>query len=133
MSSSDRLTELRRQRALVQEHLAWLDREIGDAEKTLAAPSSAAKASAPTLAVETRALPAVPATKSTTTAWTGRAAASDAAVGAPQAEADAIIEKYRVPSTDIQNDIRKGCFLYFAAAFLILGGVIAVLYFALRH
>ena len=28
---SDRLPELRRQRALVAEHLAWLDREIADA------------------------------------------------------------------------------------------------------
>ena len=39
---SDRLPELRRQRALVAEHLAWLDREIadasGDAPATPAAP-----------------------------------------------------------------------------------------------
>ncbi|HZP60009.1 MAG TPA: hypothetical protein VFB27_06750, partial [Opitutaceae bacterium] len=30
-SPSDHLSELRRQRALVQEHLAWLDREIAAA------------------------------------------------------------------------------------------------------
>ena len=40
----DRLAELRRQRALVQEHLAWLEREIAATEKT---PSATRPADAP--------------------------------------------------------------------------------------
>src|SRR6478672_3124092 len=37
---SDRLSELLRQRALVQEHLAWLDRQIADASMAVLPPLS---------------------------------------------------------------------------------------------
>jgi hypothetical protein len=36
-----------------------------------------------------------------------------------------------VTSTSVKQDVRKGCLLYFAAAFLILGLVVTILYFSL--
>ncbi|HWZ95872.1 MAG TPA: hypothetical protein VNW30_11815 [Opitutaceae bacterium] len=43
----DRLQELRRQRALVQEHLAWLDREIVSASSEATPPKPAAQSQPP--------------------------------------------------------------------------------------
>jgi hypothetical protein len=116
---SDRLAELRRQRALVQEHLAWLDREIAAAEKISSAPTSApALSSAP--ASESRGIP------SAATAAIASVAISDAA------DSDAILEKYRVPPDTLKSDLRKGCFLYFAAAMLLFALGVVGLYYALR-
>ncbi len=121
MPDSPRLAELRRQRALLREHAAWLDAEIAREEAASAGgfPSTNVAASfAPTSAV-----PAV------------SPAVVDVTIGNEKsgADAEAIMEEYRTPTTDLQRDVRTGCFLYFAAALLILGAVVVILYFALRH
>ena len=97
----DRLAELRRQRALVAEHLAWLDRELAAAApEPIPGPVLPASGAAATSAV-----PSVPADP----------AAADSAGEPPLAQPD---------PADIKSDVRRGCFLYFAAAvFLGLVGV----------
>jgi hypothetical protein len=116
MPAPDRLAELQRQRALIQQHLAWLDREIAAAERRpIAAPSDAPQA-LPSPAVPS-ALPA------------GR----DATTAELEAEAEAVMAEYRLSSTDVQRDVRRGCFIYAAAGFLLFVAVVAGLYFALRH
>jgi hypothetical protein len=49
----------------------------------------------------------------------------------PALETDGILEQYRVMPAAVHQDVRKGCFLYFAAAFVVLGIVVAILYFAI--
>ena len=106
--SSDRLKELQRQRALAQEHLAWFDREI--------ARESADQAVTPTIAQE------VPVTQ-------------PVAAPAPVAdvEAEKILERYRHAGHPVKNEVRRGCFLYFFAAFALLGLGIVVFYFLWRR
>ena len=112
----DRLVELRRQRALVQEHLAWLDREIVAAEN---APS------APAAATAVRDARPGPSAAPVAVARTGNLAP----VAAPSP--DAILEEYAVAPGTVKSEVRKGCLLYFVAALALLVLVIAVLYFAL--
>lgn len=121
MPDSPRLTELRRQRALLREHAAWLDGEIAREEATLAGGSPGANVAASS-APNTPAVPPL-------------SPAGDPTIGDANSDADpdAIMDEYRTPTTDLQRDVRTGCFLYFAAALLILGAVVVVLYFALRH
>ncbi len=107
---SDRLAELRRQRALVQSHLTWLDAEI--ARESGSAPTGAA----PATATHPTALPAL--------------------VPAPSFEdpppmtpvADTILQEYRVPETALKSDVRKGCFLYFIAALAAVAVGVVLLY-----
>ncbi len=105
----DRLAELRRQRALVQEHLAWLEREIartgGDAG---AAPSATAGS-----------VPAV-------------SAAPVAAREPSDASVEKIVAHYRTSPDAVRDDVRRGCFLYFAIALMFLALAVAGLWFALR-
>jgi hypothetical protein len=107
---SDRLAELVRQRALMQEHLAWLNREIEQASKTAAAsPSGAIEPRAPAAAVNSP--------------------GSSIMTGAPDAEE--ILAQYRLPPAAVKENVRKGCFLYFAAALVLLVLGVAIFYFAL--
>jgi hypothetical protein len=119
---SDRLEELVRQRALVQEHLAWLNREIANAAEaakaTTAAPPaplSPAVARAVPPAVILAPSPAAPAT------------------GAGALQADEIMAQYQATPGNVKQDVRKGCLLYFSAALGLLVLVVTVLYFALRR
>lgn len=135
---SDRLSELLRQRALLQEHVAWLDREIESAARSSASPSTAAlPRPAPT---DVAAFPPTPALPHVSVAEIPPAPSipalpSRAMLPAPPAEtvvvpgADAILDQYRVETRSVQQDVRKGCFLYFAAAFLLLGLGVTALYF----
>lgn len=117
-ASSDRLAELQRQRALVQEHLAWIEREIVAADSTSplsnptgpnqpAATPAAAKASTPV------------ATASTTENLS--------------ADVEALMDPYRVSPVDVQRDVRKGCLLYFVGALILGTGAVIGLYYALRR
>jgi len=109
---SDRLNELQRQRALVQEHLAWLEREIAHesgAPAPVASPAPAAPPRPVSLAPRGRDPVAV------------------------EAEADAILQQYRDQSRNVKQDVRKGCFLYFVLAFFVLGVAVAALYFYTTH
>lgn len=97
----DRLAELRRQRALVAEHLVWLDREIADAEgKPAPAP-----------------LPELPSSPALSAAAVLTKAAEPARAVPPVAsdQPDAALLPEPKP-TDIKNDVRRGCLLYFALA-----------------
>jgi len=117
----DRLAELQRQRALVAEHLAWLDREIATASPTAEA------SSVPT------ANPLDPA---------AILAAASAAKTAPEktpettSECDDEIAAKHLPperqTADIQQDVRRGCLLYFALAALLVIGLCALLVWVSR-
>lgn len=109
---SDRLTELRRQRALAQEQLAWFDREIARESAGTHTPPAA---SAPI------ATPASP--KSTTPA-----------PEAPVVDQDAekILERYRHTGQPVRDEVKRGCFLYFFAAFALLALGLTAFWF-LRH
>lgn len=119
---SARLAELRRQRALLQDHLAWLDREIAAAENTApAARAPAANLAPPTPRSASASVAVTPPPSGVSLHPTSSLAASP----------EAILEEYRVEPSAVKSDVRKGCLLYFAAAFALLILVVAILYFAL--
>ena len=122
---SDRLRELHRQRALLQDHLAWLDREIANAGENRSPASSVPVAPVVSPAPLTVAPVAV-------TSNPAPAHAPPPAPLGPLPAADTILEKYRVAPASLQQDVRKGCFLYFAAAFAVLALGVIALYYALR-
>ncbi|MBL9186417.1 MAG: hypothetical protein JNK23_02970 [Opitutaceae bacterium] len=103
----DRLDELRRQRALVQEHLAWLEREI-TATEGKAAPNK------PTVATP---LPAM-------RAATQASAPLDTRV-------EDVLAHYRKEPATVKQDVRKGCLIYFALALFAVAAVVALFYFTL--
>lgn len=119
----DRLAELRRQRALIAAHLAWLDREIAAASglKDQATPKAPAQ---PTPELATAIVAAALKAKHSATAAESPVVAADA---------DSILEEYRVPPDSLKTDVRKGCFLYFAAALVAVAVIVTILYFALSH
>jgi len=122
IAMSDRLAELVRQRALVQEHLAWLNREIAHAADAAKSATAAVPAPAPlpaaTASAPPAAAPLVPA----------------ALPASPKAiDADEIIAQYQATPANVKQDVRKGCLLYFSAALVLLGLVVTVLYIALRR
>ncbi len=130
---SDRLAELRRQRALVQEHLAWLDRELAALLATSPASTPGSDSTRPSL----------PESKPSTLTPTPRSADSfvvgiNTSAPSPSGPAedtppapDALIEQFRFEPEAVKQDVRKGCFLYFAAAFALLIVVVGILYVAL--
>lgn len=103
---SDRLQELLRQKALLDEHAAWLEREIA-AERARAGevPPAAAPGLSP---------PAAPASAVT------------------DAEADALLDQYRSNPQSLQQEVKRGCFLYFFGALALLGLTVLAVYFAYR-
>jgi hypothetical protein len=108
---SDRLAELQRQRALLQDHLAWLDREIA-AESGRGRPPAQVARPAPFVAP-----------------------AMQVPVSPSPADSEAILSQYRQEPGTLKQDVRKGCFLYFALAFLAFGALVLALYLRLppRH
>ncbi|HET7535858.1 MAG TPA: hypothetical protein VFJ90_05345, partial [Candidatus Didemnitutus sp.] len=116
---SDRLNELQRQRALIQEHLAWLDRQIAaEAGRQPTAPSIS---SSPTVPVA----PAASAAPSgdTLVGTISRLSAS------PFTEAEKIMAQYRAEPNSTKNDVRKGCIIYFALASLVVILTVVAVYF----
>jgi len=111
---SDRLNELQRQRALAQEQIAWLDREIARERGESVLPAAA--------------MPA--AVASATPAGTEKPAA---AVSAAEAEIQAaeILERFKKAEPPIRDNVRRGCFLYFIGAFALLA--LGVVTFYLLH
>lgn len=119
---SDRLNELQHQRALLQEHLAWLEREIaatrgggGAAPSTPPGEMSAGQPQSPA-----------------PLQWQAPGRVAPASLPAPTSatrDAAGIIERYRDESKSVKQDVRKGCFLYFALAFVLLGAALVALYF----
>jgi len=103
---SDRLNELKRQRAIAQEQLAWLDREI-------ARESGAAAPVAPT--------PPAPAAPVVAPETAGPAHA--------EAEVEAMMAQYRSDPDSLQGNVKRGCFLYFFAALGLLLLAVLAFYF----
>lgn len=125
---TDRLQELLRQKALLAEHAAWLEREIA-AEQAVASIIAAHPASAASPSVRPDAAPgdAFPA---------ARPALAPTAPGAAISEgnADAILQQYRDSTKSIHNQVLRGCLVYLALALLLLcGGVAAIFFFYHRH
>jgi hypothetical protein len=106
---SDRLTELQRQRALAQEQLAWLDREI--ARETSQAATAAVIPPAPPVPVPT--------------ALTSAPVQPDMPAATAQA-ADEIIARYQHEAGTGAQDVKRGCYLYFFVALgLLVVGTLA--------
>jgi hypothetical protein len=127
---TDRHQELLRQRALVEAHLAWLDREIAEAKP--ATPTSPPPASG--LRLKTSPTPTHATLRHTADAILGHANATSPLPTAPRevTQADAILDEYRVPPDALKTDIRKGCFVYFALALTVVAVGVAGLYFLLN-
>lgn len=99
---SDRSDQLRRQRDLLREHLAWLEQEMAaEAGRPLEAPA----------------------------AWKPPSMSPPAPVD--DRDAEAILAEYRKQPTSITRDTKMGCILYFVVALVLLvGGALAVYVFA---
>lgn len=121
---SERLAELRRQRALVQEHLAWLNGEILSVEKQLGPQNSE-------IAPPIKIVQLAPAHPPAAPAMTPSSLPPAGAAVEPLAEA--IYEEYKVPPETLRTDVRKGCLLYFVGALVVLTLAVTALYFALRR
>ena len=123
---SDRLDDLRRQRALVAEHLAWLDREIAAAQPAAPKPAPPAPVAAPAVPSTRKEGFHAPAAPATTPPGVARSGPTK-----DDRQADDILSNYRVEPNAMKSDIKKGCFLYFFGALALVALVVAVLYFAL--
>ncbi len=100
---SDRLAELKRQRALAQEQLAWFDREIARESGQLPAAALPGTPLTPlTPAVPVSTIPVVD------------SAASAAAEAAAARAADEILAKYEKNPQNAAQDVKRGCYLWFA-------------------
>jgi cobalamin biosynthesis Mg chelatase CobN len=119
---SDRLNELQRQRALAQEQLAFLDREIATEQAKSGAHQAATH----------RATPA-PATSPTPAAMAAAAQrATTQLESALPADAEKILAEYASEPSSIKGDVKKGCFLYFFLALAALAAAVIALYFHSR-
>ena len=144
----DRLDELRRQRALLEQHLDWLDREIAaETQRATAgtralpqATEAAAAAPAPSIATSNAVTPEP--TTATTVNIVNPVVAAAPSLPAPNVpliplepsalDPETMMSQYRVAPDSLKQDIRKGCLLYFALAFALLGLGVAVLWLAFR-
>ena len=90
---SDRLTELQRQRALIQEHLAWLDHEIAAAQGRPLPPSTATQAAPANGGLSTAKLPA-----------------------ASGPDVEKIITQYQKDPNALTTDTKRGCLMAFGIA-----------------
>ncbi|HTT58085.1 MAG TPA: hypothetical protein VMF63_13300 [Opitutaceae bacterium] len=117
---SVRLQELLRQKALLAEQAAWLEREIA-AEQAKAAGGPAEPLPAPLPFSATMPAPAAP------------APAVPAGAAAADTEADAILAQYREADGFRPQRVKWGCILYtVAGAVLVLLGFV-VMYVLARH
>lgn len=119
---SDRLAELLRQRALLQEHLAWLDREIAalrDTGKSTDSGPGASPAAAVNVAAQSGG------------AGPGSPIASVTVIpsGPPAADADAIIQRYGYDPRSTTADVKRGCWIAFIGAFVCIALLILAVWF----
>ena len=103
---SDRADELRRQRDLLREHLAWLERELA-AEEGSARPQAPRSFVAPPVSLPS----------------------PQAAARADDRDAEAILSEYRSAPVSITSSAKLGCIAYFAIAMVLLVGAVAAFYF----
>ena len=114
MHEPDRLAELRRQRALVQQHLEWLDAEIAAESQREERDISPAVTPKPGRPVITRPV-----------AMPTRSISSQAST-----PLDPLLGQQPLAASDVKQDVKKGCLLYFAAALAAVVVSVAILYFA---
>jgi hypothetical protein len=103
---SERSDELRRQRELLRENLAWLEREIAR-EEGIAAQEAPPPQAPPRLSQPP-----------------SSASASDR-----DRDAEAILAEYRTSAPAVESQTKRGCILYFAVALVLFLGVAGVLIF----
>ena len=108
---ADRLEELRKQRALVQQHLTWLDHEIAAMTVTrLTLPPFAMRSGTRPPVAPTATTPAVP-------------MAPGAGVPIPE------LSDFQVDPDNVHGDTRRGCILYAAIALIVMALICGVIYF----
>jgi hypothetical protein len=113
----DRLEILRQQRALVQEQLAWFDREI--AALTPIAPGTPAAPASPSPDAATPAVPVAP----------QATAVRQAAPVSPPLD----FPEYQADPVGMQSAARRGCLMYAGLAFLLLFlGAVAIYFLGYR-
>jgi len=110
---SDRLADLRRQRALIQEHLSWLDREI-------------AAATQPSVTTTPPAAPSPVLTE--TPRQVDGSALLEASLPPTALDPESILAETARDAHTIKSDVRRGCLLYFVLALAGLAGVLLWLY-----
>ncbi len=124
MSDPERLQQLRRQRANVAEHLAWLDREIQRAVRLGVTPTSEAPTPTPA---------ATPSPPSFVPANPTRAAGVPPPSPALAADPDAILEEWTEQAGGERRDqpiSKTGCWIIFAALAVVgIGSVVGLIYF----
>ena len=122
---SDRLRHLQRQQALLREHLAWIEAEIArESPSPLSVPAthSPSAGASPVEAAVSTAPVALPSPTSP-----APLATSAPVTPAATTDADSLIERYAVTERQNPADIRRGCFIvFFAALLLVAVGVATV-------
>ena len=114
---ADRLQELLQQRALIKEHLAWIEGEITAASgRPLASPMAAIAPSSPPPESPTPALPLAPRPAPSTFPAT--------VVSPPQArdEHDALIARLAAAEEKPPMPTKRGCWIFFAVTIVALAG-----------
>lgn len=112
----DRLSQLRRQRELIRQHLAWLDSEIAAASHTSPSPTPS-----PTDGADA---PAQPASSSTD-------AAAPLPLAADSSNASGEDAAPLIPDPDpgsVHNEVRRGCLIYAGILAGLLAALIAFIY-----
>src|SRR4051812_44445051 len=114
---ADRLQELLQQRALIKEHLAWLEGEISAASGRPAAsevrerfPPALSPAAATASTPAQRSAPRFPASTGTVAPLPARD------------ESDALIAEFAAQEKTSPVPTKKGCWIFFCAALLLVGG-----------
>jgi hypothetical protein len=122
--SPDRIAELRRQRALVAQHLAWIDAEL------IAAGSGQAPSARHPAALADEGLLAGIDPDGAAGAGASETAPEDPALLLANSRADEIIERYRATEAIDPKAAKRGCLVLLGAA-LVLGGaaLLAIYYF----
>ena len=113
----DRLDELRKQRALVQQHLTWLDHEIASVTVT--------RLTLPPFAMRGNTRPPVPGVGGTNPATPRSGTTRSPLTGAAIPE----LADFQVDPDNVHGDTRRGCIIYSAIAFLVLVAICIVIYF----
>lgn len=127
---SDRLNELQRQRALLAEHLAWLDREIAAHEG--APPAPGARASSATHAASAPAGAAIPVLSGKPSPIASVTVIPVADAPSP-ADADALIQRYGYDPKSSSAEVKRGCWTAFAASFVLVALLVLVAWFLFRR
>jgi capsular polysaccharide biosynthesis protein len=122
---SDRLKDLERHRAMLQEHLAWLDREIAALAGTPPSPKPSALPPISALPPASALPTAVARAPITSLPRVDERASARAA--------EQILSQYQTEVQSTATKTKLGCFLYFFIALGLMGGVVLLLYLRTLH